>query len=583
MYNMPGLNQRGIANLLVPIILILGLIAGVYLVTSGNPLNLFSKASKPLIVLKDLSGNVLPQKDGIYQSASKTVKVELTSTLGAPGKNSNTATTNSSVYTVAYKIADNPTDLASSPQKSYLVEPTVLTYTFKDTSLGKKFIWVEFIASNGKTDRRTAQIELIANPKPTPTPGLTFSVGTNVTGITHYGYTDNNSFCYANAGYAIEGAPLPSPGKGGGGTNLYVDPNKIGLLNNASVIVTADPECSGNIKPVFAAGLENCKGGCGDGKVKDGCTCGGGNPKDKRACWWRWTCKATTQGSYTATFNSVFLPSAPASNVDSDLAEMQRMGMKIIRIFAGNKHIDDNEAARRLGVFLDKANGYGISVIVSLIDYYNSGYAPQGVEKYYTGNWKGIGLLGHEFFDTGYKGRYKDFVRSIVTANKNKSNIYAWEPGNELTDNPSTFLSFMKDITGMIKSIDPQHAIAAGVLNFDQSFYSKLPNVDIVTVHTYDGDRSGAAEVAWAKSNNKRAIVEEFGLSGWDDRSAGIRNELNYWKNQGALAVLHWGFIAKGLPDNGNGDNKFGMDTIWHAKDYDALASLYQKFNISGR
>ena len=42
---MPKLNQKGIIHLLLPIILILGLIVGVYLVTSGNPLKLFSKAS----------------------------------------------------------------------------------------------------------------------------------------------------------------------------------------------------------------------------------------------------------------------------------------------------------------------------------------------------------------------------------------------------------------------------------------------------------------------------------------------------------------------------------------------------------
>src|SRR3989339_2185355 len=39
------LGERGIVHLLIPIILILGLIAGVYLVTSGNPLKLFSRAS----------------------------------------------------------------------------------------------------------------------------------------------------------------------------------------------------------------------------------------------------------------------------------------------------------------------------------------------------------------------------------------------------------------------------------------------------------------------------------------------------------------------------------------------------------
>ncbi|MCL4366264.1 hypothetical protein M1437_03490 [Patescibacteria group bacterium] len=42
---MSKLNQRGVVHLLVPLILLLGLVVGVYLVTSGNPLKLFSKAS----------------------------------------------------------------------------------------------------------------------------------------------------------------------------------------------------------------------------------------------------------------------------------------------------------------------------------------------------------------------------------------------------------------------------------------------------------------------------------------------------------------------------------------------------------
>lgn len=478
-----------------------------------------------------------------------------------------------------YRFAEDPATLDQTSFIPYTQDPMVVDYTFKDSTPGSKFIWVDFKGVKGQKDRRSAQINIvIPDIKP-------FSVGTNVTGIIHYGYTDINPFCYANAGYAVGGEPLPSPGSGGGGANLYVDPNQVGLSKNAAVTATADSKCSININPSFAAGLGNCTGGCGDGGVTDGCTCGSGNPKDSRACWWRWTCTATTSGSYAATFNTIFLR-APSSNIDSDLAEMQRMGMRIIRIFAGNKYIDDNEAAGRLGIFLDKANGYGVSVIVSFIDYYNSGFSPQGLDQYYTGNYNGIGLLGHEFFTTGYQGRYKDFVRSVVTANKNKSNIYAWEPGNELTDSlsPPTLLNFMKDISATIKSIDTQHAVAAGVLNSahtglsPQDLYSQLPNVDIVTVHTYDGDRSGAADVAWAKSNNKKAIVEEFGFSGSGDRSTGIQNELNYWKDQGASGVLQWGFIAKGLPDNGNGDNRFGMDTIWHT-DYDKLDVAYKNYN----
>lgn len=50
---MPGLNQRGVIHLLLLLILVAGIIAGVYLVTQGNPLKLFSRAS--------VSGPISPQ------------------------------------------------------------------------------------------------------------------------------------------------------------------------------------------------------------------------------------------------------------------------------------------------------------------------------------------------------------------------------------------------------------------------------------------------------------------------------------------------------------------------------------------
>lgn len=53
---MPKLNQRGVIHLLLPLILLIllgGIIAGVYLVTQGNPLKLFSRAS--------VSGPISPQ------------------------------------------------------------------------------------------------------------------------------------------------------------------------------------------------------------------------------------------------------------------------------------------------------------------------------------------------------------------------------------------------------------------------------------------------------------------------------------------------------------------------------------------
>lgn len=281
-------------------------------------------------------------------------------------------------------------------------------------------------------------------------------------------------------------------------------------------------------------------------------------------------------------------PSAPASDADEDLKEIKRMGGSIIRIFIGNNRISDTETANRLNNFLNKAASYNISVIVNLIDFYESGSAPQGVA--YNRTDFTPHLLGDDFFTSAYKGRYKSYVQTVVNANKGHNNIYAWEPGNEIKDegNTAAFINFMKDMSSYIKSLDPNHPVATGMvgswhtgLTPDQ-LYSQLPNVDIITIHAFYDDPSyskGTADAAWAKAHGKRFIVEEGLTAGTGDRTAVFTSQLNYWISQGAQAYLNWGFIAKNLGDNGDGDQALGIDTVWHSADYDKLVTLFQQLS----
>ena len=81
---MSKLNQRGAAHLLLPLLLLAGIIAGVWLITNGNPLKLFSKAGGGAVIFKDIDGKYLPSKNNIPQTTSPRVKIELYSTLGPP-------------------------------------------------------------------------------------------------------------------------------------------------------------------------------------------------------------------------------------------------------------------------------------------------------------------------------------------------------------------------------------------------------------------------------------------------------------------------------------------------------------------
>ena len=279
------------------------------------------------------------------------------------------------------------------------------------------------------------------------------------------------------------------------------------------------------------------------------------------------------------------LPNAPAADIDADLKEIQRMNGTIVRVFVGNNQVSWQECANRLDAFLTKAQSYGISVIPTFIDLYQSKYYPSGTDGFYDRATGSGNILDDFFFQQGYTDAYKSFVQTVVTTNKNHPNIYAWEIGNELKDelNTANFVAFMQNVSATIKSLDPNHPVATGMLSaahtgmLPQDLYSQLPQVDIITVHAYDGDRQGVPDVAWAVANGKTAILEEVGFTGTGDRSASMKNELAFWEGNGAKAALQWGLVAKGLSDNGDGDSTFGMDTIWHT-DYAALAAIFNSF-----
>lgn len=192
---MPRLNQKGspryrfgeagVVHLLIPLLLIGGIIVTVWLVTNGNPLKLFSRATNPPIVFKSSTGVSLPtNSSGVPQSVSATVKVELTSPLGSPVTTSSGSVSGPvATGTSFYRIAEDPTALNSASYISYTQHPTVLTYTFTNSSLGQKFLWVDFKGSDGTVDRRSAQIEIVSsNATVTVSPNIVERNGTlNVT------------------------------------------------------------------------------------------------------------------------------------------------------------------------------------------------------------------------------------------------------------------------------------------------------------------------------------------------------------------------------------------------------------------
>lgn len=284
------------------------------------------------------------------------------------------------------------------------------------------------------------------------------------------------------------------------------------------------------------------------------------------------------------------LPLSLPGDVTRTLQELRDMNVTQIRVWVGNRHISDAEAAGRLEEFLDLAEQRGIRVVAALIDFFDSGFTAQGMESFYSPNPKwGTVELNHDFFAGGWKGRYRDFVTEVVSRNAGHPALRAWEPGNELKHDahPDEFVSFMKEITTHIRALDPETPISTGMIAASSTglhaseLYPELPEVDVISAHTYDRARNqwagrlGEEDVEWAVANGKDAIVGEFAFGGTGNRSADAEDEIGYWRERGVETLYWWGFLADRLGrDNGDGDIRFGMDTIWHT-DYDALFELF--------
>jgi hypothetical protein len=265
-----------------------------------------------------------------------------------------------------------------------------------------------------------------------------------------------------------------------------------------------------------------------------------------------------------------------ASHVDETLAAIRDCGGSIVRVYVGNSNIDAVDTAARLAQFLDKAQQpqHGIKVIACLLDYYlprgeGSWFTPQNIPQFYTipipppsqaDPWGD--LLNEDFFNTEYRQDYLNFVRTVVDANKGHPGLYAWEPGNELQSNAIT--PFLKTVVKEIKDIDDRTRVAAGVLcaahatgvepsTAASRLYPEVRQIDYATVHYYPDheprDRQ-LPDVQWAVANDRRPIVEELGFLPGPNRPARIQAELDFWRGQGAEAILIWGFAVRSDGDD---------------------------------
>lgn len=283
------------------------------------------------------------------------------------------------------------------------------------------------------------------------------------------------------------------------------------------------------------------------------------------------------------------LPYTNLGHIDENLAGAAGMGCRVVRVFAANKNITHQEAVNRLGYALDRANAYGIKLIIALTDFCPTAFHPQGDDGYYTQNPWGWTVLNHDWFAGGYQNNYLPYVALAVTTHKDHPAVFCWQLGNEIADQTSaaTHDAFVHAMAAHIKAIDPHHMVSIGMLSLAHipgystqagiNLYSDA-NLDFITAHRYNDDLH-PIDFNVRDAVGKPIVISEAGCqlghsAVGGDRVGFMDGRIDYFVNtRGARGFMNWGYQAQGY-DIGDGDSIFGIDRYAHS-DYNAMVNMY--------
>ncbi len=311
------------------------------------------------------------------------------------------------------------------------------------------------------------------------------------------------------------------------------------------------------------------------------------------------------------------------TDIDAQLKAADSLGMRVIRVFAVKNDRGAQQVGDALATLFARAKAVApkITFILSLEDFYQTGFSAQGDDGAYVN-----GLLGAAWFTGGYKTNYLPEVLALVARFATEPRVFAWEIGNELSAGSagaSAMLDFAYDVGFAIKNagakqmvttgfIDVNHAIGGGVTDaIIAQFYagpwktwSKSP-FDLGIIHAYNNEQQPGNpfgyqlqdhDIAWFMANATPYVVGEGGFNGggnvpctvftgaqWDgvpipnassDRAPATKATLDrFFTVKGADGWMQWGLMTGA--DNGEGDRCSGMDTVFHG-DWSTLASTFQ-------
>ena len=240
------------------------------------------------------------------------------------------------------------------------------------------------------------------------------------------------------------------------------------------------------------------------------------------------------------------------------------------------------------------AQSHGTKVIVTLgnqwqdCDGLNGGAGSFKDEAWYTG--------GYTQPDPAGTVSYRDWVAEIVERYKNDSTILAWQLMNEAEVKPSEgsgscsanaaqiLKSFADDVSGLVKSIDPNHLVSLGTIGGgqcgaqDEEYESvhDLSTIDLCEFHDYGspnvpipGDQWNGLQVRIDQCNalDKPLFVGETGIrqeevASLNARANAFRAKFGAQFAAGIVGELVWAWNKDGSPgsyDIGPGDPTLGV------------------------
>jgi hypothetical protein len=225
------------------------------------------------------------------------------------------------------------------------------------------------------------------------------------------------------------------------------------------------------------------------------------------------------------------------------------------------------------------ARAHGYHVILTLADQWGSCDTP--------------GYKGLSWYQGGYRQpsdpayalqSYRDYVRDVVMRYKNDPTILAWQLMNEAEDAdyiggpcqesdpsgpaPRALHDFAADVSGLIKSIDPNHLVSLGTLgggdcgiqNVSYPYVHSVPTIDLCEYHDYGANEAPLPGGPWnglqvrlnqCAALGKPLFVGEMGskpneLGGFDGRAAWFDRRAHAQLAAGSVGEVAWAWMITG-------------------------------------